>query len=94
MRLVVVVALVVVGLGFPFLWIWWVNRKVHSEYQERWDNLNAKVGGVLPPYDEALKKSPSTPPSLSLPKALSDRTRAEGRASDSRMGRESSGEER
>lgn len=37
------------------LWVWRTNRRIKDEYRDRYDALNRRVGGILPPYDEVRK---------------------------------------
>jgi hypothetical protein len=55
--ILLLLAAVVLTILLPAVWICRVNRKVHEDYAKRWGRLNEKVGGVLPPYEEAKKRS-------------------------------------
>lgn len=56
MILALLVAAVVLTIVLPAIWICRVNRNVRRDYTKRWDKLNEKVGGVLPPYESLRDK--------------------------------------
>lgn len=55
MTILYVALLVLFGLGLPALWLWWTNHQVKNEYRAKWDDLNRRVGGILPDYDKMRK---------------------------------------
>jgi hypothetical protein len=56
MNALIFILFVVLGAGLCGLWLWWTNRRVKSEYRDRWNDLNRRVGGVLPHDYDKLRK--------------------------------------